>query len=167
MNQYPYTKVYTHNLIFFKTFSKFMYFIPCVYNAILYVYPSLEYAGGGRASTSGDVYSFGVVLLEMMTGKRPTDPMFKDGLDIVTFVSNNIPHQIQHVIDAHLIEECKDSAEGKTVSEHVVFQSVVSLLEVALSCTSPLPTGRMNMKQIASKMHAIKTSYIAGCNYKK
>uniref|UniRef100_A0A0D9YUY8 Receptor kinase-like protein Xa21 n=1 Tax=Oryza glumipatula TaxID=40148 RepID=A0A0D9YUY8_9ORYZ len=130
-------------------------------------YIAPEYAGGSRASTSGDVYSFGIVLLEMMTAKRPTDTIFKDGLDIVTFVSNNVPHQIHNVIDAHLIEECKDSAEGKTVSEHVVFQSVVSLLEVALSCTGPLPSGRMNMKQVASKLHAIKTSYLAGCNAKK
>lgn len=126
----------------------------------MYVHPSSEYGGGGHASTSGDVYSFGIVLLEIMTGRRPTDPMFKDGLDIVTFVNSNVPHQIYHVIDAHLIEECKDLAQGKTVSEHAVFHDVVSLLEVALSCTSPLPSERMNMKQIASKMHAIKTSYL-------
>lgn len=129
-----------------------------VKGTIGYIAP--EYGGGGHASTSGDVYSFGIVLLEIMTGRRPTDPMFKDGLDIVTFVSSNVPHQIYHVIDPHLIEECRDLAQVNTVLEHAVFQDVVSLLEVALSCTSPLPSERMNMKQIASKLHAIKTSYL-------
>jgi len=33
-------------------------------------------------STAADVYSFGVVLLEIFIRKRPTDDMFKDGLNI-------------------------------------------------------------------------------------
>ncbi|KAM3412693.1 hypothetical protein ACQJBY_004057 [Aegilops geniculata] len=37
-------------------------------------YIAPEYAQTGQASTYGDVYSFGVVLLEMLIGKRPTDP---------------------------------------------------------------------------------------------
>lgn len=71
-----------------------------VNGTIGYIAP--EFAGGGHASTSGDAYSFGIVLLEMMTGKRPTDPMFKDDLDIVAFVKRNVPHQIHNVIDAHI-----------------------------------------------------------------
>uniref|UniRef100_A0A0E0E8Y0 Receptor kinase-like protein Xa21 n=1 Tax=Oryza meridionalis TaxID=40149 RepID=A0A0E0E8Y0_9ORYZ len=130
-----------------------------VNGTIGYIAP--EFAGGGRPSTSGDAYSFGIVLLEMMTGKRPTDPMFKDCLDIVTFVKSNVPHQILNVIDAHITEECKELAEGKKVSEPAVIQSVVlPLLEVALSCTRTIPSERANMKQTASKMHAIETSYL-------
>ncbi|KAG8060303.1 hypothetical protein GUJ93_ZPchr0002g23859 [Zizania palustris] len=74
-----------------------------VRGTIGYIAP--EYEGGGPVSISGDVYSFGVVLLEMMTGKRPTDPMFKDGLDIINFVESHFPDQIVHVIDCRLIEE--------------------------------------------------------------
>ncbi|KAK1618136.1 hypothetical protein QYE76_023653 [Lolium multiflorum] len=87
-----------------------------VKGTIGYIAP--EYAGGARkASTSGDVYSFGIVLLEMMTGKRPTDPMFKDETNIVNFVDNNFPREIYHVLDTRLTEECKDFAHAKTVSE--------------------------------------------------
>ena len=35
-------------------------------------------------STAANVYSFGVVLLEIFIRKRPTDDMFKDGLNIVS-----------------------------------------------------------------------------------
>lgn len=120
-----------------------------------------EYAGGGRASSFGDVYSFGVVVLEMMTGRRPTDPMFKDGLDIISHVESNFPHQICHVVDAHLIEECKDDAHRENmVSENAALQCLVSLLQIALSCTRLLPNERVNMKQVATKMHATKTSYL-------
>lgn len=96
-----------------------------------------------------------------MTGKRPTDPMFNDGVDIISFVDSNFPHQIFHVIDHRLLEECKvDLDPGKMAPENSVYQCLVCLLEVAISCTRALPSDRMNMKQTASKMHAIKTSYL-------
>ncbi|WVZ74597.1 hypothetical protein U9M48_022761 [Paspalum notatum var. saurae] len=110
-----------------------------------------EYGTGGHDSTSGDVYSFGIVLLEILTGKRPTDAMFMDGLDIVSFVENNFPDQIFHVVDAHLVEECKNFTQG-------IYKCLRDLLQVALSCTRSLPSERSNMKQVASEMHAIKES---------
>lgn len=119
-----------------------------------------EYGGGGHASTSGDVYSFGIVLLEILTCKRPTDPMFTDGLDIITFVANSFPDLIYDVIDAHLLKECKKLTQEKAVSEDKIYHWLVALLEVSISCTRSLPSERLNMKQVASKMHAIKTSHL-------
>lgn len=52
-----------------------------------------EYLQSGRATEKSDVYSFGVLLLELVTGKRPTDPTFvKRGLNVVGWVSfKNFP----------------------------------------------------------------------------
>lgn len=122
---------------------------------------SSEYAGGGRrASASDDVYAFGIILLEMMTGRRPTDPMFKDGVSIVNFVDTNFPHQIFRVIDAPLVEESKDFAQANMASVNSVQQSVVSVLQVALSCTNLIPSERMTMKETASRMQAIQMTHI-------
>lgn len=47
----------------------------------------IEYLQSGRATVKSDVYSFGVLLLELVTGKRPTDPAFvKRGLNVVGWV---------------------------------------------------------------------------------
>lgn len=37
-----------------------------------------------------DIYSFGVVLMELLTGKRPIEPEFGDGVDIVQWVRRKI-----------------------------------------------------------------------------
>ncbi|XP_058217018.1 putative receptor-like protein kinase At3g47110 [Rhododendron vialii] len=50
-------------------------------------YIAPENGMGAQVSTLGDVYSNGILLLEMFTGKRPTDDIFKDGLSICDFVS--------------------------------------------------------------------------------
>jgi len=128
-----------------------------VKGTIGYIAP--EYARGGRASTHGDVYSYGIVLLEMLTGKRPTDPLFVDELNIVTFVETNFPHQILQVIDTPLQEEFKNSNQANMVTESSAYQCMFALLQVALSCTRQLPNERVTMREAASKIRLIKTSY--------
>ncbi|KAK8599590.1 hypothetical protein V6N13_077508 [Hibiscus sabdariffa] len=41
-----------------------------------------EYGMGQEISTHGDVYSYGIVLMELFTGKRPTDSMFTGELSL-------------------------------------------------------------------------------------
>uniref|UniRef100_A0ACD5ZHM2 Uncharacterized protein n=1 Tax=Avena sativa TaxID=4498 RepID=A0ACD5ZHM2_AVESA len=121
-----------------------------------------EYAGGGNPSTCGDVYSFGIVILEMLTSKRPTDPMFEDGLNIVNFVEGSFPDQILRVTDAALLEEHKPLTLANTVEESEFHPCLCRLVEVALSCTRQHPSERMSMGQAATRLRAIKASYLKG-----
>jgi len=120
-----------------------------------------EYAQTVRASTCGDVYSFGGVLLEMIIGKRPTDAMFEDGVSITSFVKRNFPDQVLHIIDAHLQEECNGFTKGTVATENEAYQCVLSLVQVALACTRPFPRERMNMREVAINLHAIRKAYVA------
>ncbi|WVZ74677.1 hypothetical protein U9M48_022836, partial [Paspalum notatum var. saurae] len=130
-----------------------------VMGTIGYIAP--EYAQSIHASTSGDVYSFGVVLLEMLIGKRPTDSMFGDELSIVSFVESNFPDQMFGTIDGHLQEECKGSIKAMPEAEKEIYRCLLALVHVALSCTRLLPRERMNMREVAINLHAIRRSYVA------
>ncbi|VAH22755.1 unnamed protein product [Triticum turgidum subsp. durum] len=123
-------------------------------------YIAPEYAQTGQASTYGDVYSFGIVLLEMLIGKRPTDPMFDNELNNVNFVETNSPDHILHIIDDHLQEVCKGFTHTTVEAGNIVYQWLVPLVQVALSCTRLFPRERMNMREVAMKCVAARTSYI-------
>lgn len=129
---------------------------------LLLLFLSAEYAGGGHASTCGDVYSFGIVILEMLTGKRPTDDSFENGLNIVSFVQGSFPDEILKVADAALQEECEPFTQSNTVTESEFLRCLCSLLEVALSCTRQHPSERISMRQAAARVRAIQASYVKG-----
>ncbi|KAG1330509.1 Receptor-like serine/threonine-protein kinase [Cocos nucifera] len=68
-------------------------------------YLAPEYFDTGRATTKGDVYSFGVILLELLTGRRPTDESFiEGGKKLVTWVKEVVEEgREEHAIDGSLV----------------------------------------------------------------
>lgn len=53
----------------------------------------------GQVSILGDIYSYGILLLEMFTGRRPTDDKFKDDFSIHMFVSMALPDHVMDILD--------------------------------------------------------------------
>ncbi|KAI3793182.1 hypothetical protein L1987_35797 [Smallanthus sonchifolius] len=49
-------------------------------------YAPPEYGLGSVMTSSRDVYSFGILLLEVMTGKKPTDDVFTEGLPYINLL---------------------------------------------------------------------------------
>ena len=94
----------------------------------------------------------------MIIGKRPADFMFEGGCSIINFVERNFGDQVLRIIDAHLQEECKGFVKATSVTENKVYQCVLSLVQVALACTCPFPRERMNMREVAINLHAIRKS---------
>ncbi|KAK1383815.1 hypothetical protein POM88_021550 [Heracleum sosnowskyi] len=62
-------------------------------------YAAPEYGMGGEVTTQGDVYSYGILLLELFTGRRPTDNRFSDGLNLHNFVKAAVPDQVTVIVD--------------------------------------------------------------------
>lgn len=136
---------------------------------------------GGKVSILGDSYSYGILLLEMFTGKRPTDDMFKDGLSIHQFTYRAFPNQVMDVVDPSLLfEEASDDddddylrnqcdSEEQTIVEdgkhrgngkRRTEECLVSVTRVGLLCSNVDPRERLLMNVVVNKMQAIRNSYL-------
>ncbi|KAL8521527.1 hypothetical protein ACS0TY_011878 [Phlomoides rotata] len=99
-------------------------------------YLAPEYMQSGRATEKTDVYSFGVLVLEILSGKRPTDASFiEKGLNIVGWLNYLVSETRQRdIVDPHC--------------EGVQTKSLDALLSIAIQCVSSLPEDRPTMHQV-------------------
>ncbi|KAH1032769.1 hypothetical protein J1N35_044943 [Gossypium stocksii] len=131
-------------------------------------YLAPEYFDTGRATAKGDVYSFGVVLLEILTGKKPTDEAFlEEGTKLVTWVRL---HQhisilaIHHFIIIVLIFEQVKGVVEERREEYVVDNSLGSCpvdevnktFNIALLCLETDPSKRPTMAEVVKMLEQIK-----------
>eukprot|EP00249_Psilotum_nudum_P009683 c22091_g1_i5 orf=170-1351(-) len=107
-------------------------------------YLAPEYVDTGRATEKGDVYSFGVLLLELITGKRPTDKTFVEkGINLVTWVRTLAEiGQEKDVFDQDLIGSCSEIELKET-------------MDIACQCLDPDPHCRPTMAQVVKMLENI------------
>lgn len=89
------------------------------------------------------MYSFGVVLMELVTGKRPIEPDFGDGKDLVHWVSSRITtkESVMGSVDPRIPEEMRED--------------VTKVLRVAVRCTARLPNMRPTMRVVVQMLEEI------------
>ncbi|XP_038905071.1 probable LRR receptor-like serine/threonine-protein kinase At3g47570 [Benincasa hispida] len=136
-----------------------------------------EYGTGGNISVEGDIFSFGILLLETFIGRRPTDNLFGDGVDIHLFTAMALPHGVLDIIDPFLLSEvsCQQEEENEEKIQTVAIMSgedrreieqrrmeeyLVSVMRIGLSCSLTTPRERMSMNIVVNKLQTIKSSYL-------
>ncbi|KAJ4723395.1 putative Receptor-kinase [Melia azedarach] len=71
-------------------------------------YSAPEYGLGSEVSTNGDVYSYGILLLEMVTGKKPTDLIFEGDLNLHNFAKTALPDRVMDIVDPALLNDVEE-----------------------------------------------------------
>ncbi|GFS36066.1 leucine-rich receptor-like protein kinase family protein [Actinidia rufa] len=117
-------------------------------------YIAPEYGLGKRASTQGDVYSFGVLLLEIVTGKHPTDVLFHERSSLHEWVKSHYPHKLEPVVEA-MLERCAPQTT-QVYDKRIWCDVVLELIELGLICTQYNPSTRPTMSDIAQEMARLK-----------
>ncbi|KAM3381443.1 hypothetical protein P3S68_007016 [Capsicum galapagoense] len=54
---------------------------------------------GSQVSILGDMYSVGLLILEIFTGRRPTDTWFQASSRLHHFVATALPEKVMEILD--------------------------------------------------------------------
>ncbi|KAL5981861.1 hypothetical protein ACLOJK_015928 [Asimina triloba] len=119
--------------------------------SIGYIAP--EYAMGGKASSKGDVYSYGILLLEIMTGRGPTDAMFENNLTLHHHVRLALlADRVGEIADPYLLlEEANQALRLSDDSKKKMHECLGSMARIGVACSAESPGERMKMNEVGSQ----------------
>ncbi|CAL5432188.1 unnamed protein product [Camellia sinensis] len=125
-----------------------------------------RYGIRGEVSTQGDMYSYGVLLLEMFTGKRPTNNIFTGNVNLHSYIKMCHPEQVMQTVDPHIIleteEEPSRSRQSSTTNISKLENCLVQVLQIGVACSVELPSERMNAKDVLMELHKIRNVFLRG-----
>ncbi|EOY04292.1 Serine-threonine protein kinase, plant-type, putative [Theobroma cacao] len=136
-------------------------------------YAPPEYGLGSKVSTKGDVYSYGILLLEIFTGKRPTDEIFREGLILHDFVKAALPERAAEILNPIFLREIflREIVKGGTITNDGypensrtngrLLQHLNAIFEIGVTCSAESPTVRMDMGDVAAKLCSIRAHLVS------
>ncbi|KAG2641270.1 probable LRR receptor-like serine/threonine-protein kinase At3g47570 [Panicum virgatum] len=125
--------------------------------SIGYIAP--EYGDGLAVSTNGDVFSLGITLIEMFTGRSPTNDMFKDGISLHHYAEVAFPDKVMEIADANIWLREGPNTSNDTRYITKIKECLSSVIQLGILCSKQLPTERLSMSNAAAEMHAIRDKY--------
>ena len=122
-----------------------------------------KYGTVNEVSTNGNIYSYGILLLEMFTGKRPTDNMFKDNLNLHDFVKGVLLEWVIDIVDPTLHLEKEDTETRTNVTHNQnrigcpkILECLILIFDIGVSCSMELPRERMNIIDVVAQLNLIR-----------
>ncbi|KAG6631263.1 hypothetical protein CIPAW_13G078900 [Carya illinoinensis] len=131
-------------------------------------YAAPEYGMGGQLSANGDVYSFGILLLEMFSGRRPTDELFKDDLNLHKFVKLALPGRVMEILDQSVLNEAGETRNLVTCNSDWTSceqtEGLILVFQIGLACSAESPKDRMDMRRAAMELLSIRDKLLGNAD---
>ncbi|XP_058108438.1 serine/threonine-protein kinase BRI1-like 2 [Magnolia sinica] len=113
-----------------------------------------EYYQSFRCTAKGDVYSFGVVMLELLTGRRPTDKDDFGDTNLVGWVKMKVREgKGWDVIDQELVSVGHDDDDGGGGDDQR--REMMRYLDITMQCVDDFPSKRPNMLQVVAMLREL------------
>lgn len=107
---------------------------------------------GGQVSTHGDMYSFGILLLEMFSGKRPTNELFGGNFTLHSYIESVLPGRMLDVADEVVLHN------GLRIGFPVP-DCLKLVFEVGLRCCEEYPVNRLAMGEALKELITIRERF--------
>ncbi|PHU23512.1 hypothetical protein BC332_08619 [Capsicum chinense] len=116
-------------------------------------YAAPEYGMGSKVSILGDIYSFGILILEIFTGRRPTDPLFQPSSSLHHFAETALPEKVMEILDktafhGEMTSKATDGEECWASIKKEQMECLVGILEIGVACSAESPRDRLTMRQV-------------------
>ncbi|CAI9097228.1 OLC1v1033603C1 [Oldenlandia corymbosa var. corymbosa] len=109
-------------------------------------YRAPELSKAKNVNTKTDVFSLGIIMLELLTGKSPSEAT--DGLDLPQWVASIVKEEwTNEVFDVELM---RDASSSNNMGDELL-----NTLKLALHCVDPTPGARPECDQILQKLEEI------------
>ena len=104
-----------------------------------------------------------------MTGKRPTDPIFVEGLDLHNYVRSLLPNRVMETIDPKLLvnEGGEDTMATRRINQtrpsrlepartRSREECLVAIVKIGVACSSKVPQDRMDMSEVIRELQLVR-----------
>ena len=116
-----------------------------------------EYGVGCDVSTKGDVYSYGILLLEIITGKRPTNRMFEGGFNLHNYASTALPNRVMEIADPKLLNNADEVIQKHNCGDtDRTEECLKSMVKIGVSCSMELPQERWDIIKALSELYLVR-----------
>lgn len=116
------------------------------------------------------MYSYGIILLEMITGKRPTDPIFVEGLNLHDYARTVLPDRVMEIVDLKLLaNEEEEEALARSNNNQTTHQRqqqiarseskkecLIAIVKIGVACSLESPQDRMDMTDVVRELKLVK-----------
>ncbi|GAA0171247.1 hypothetical protein LIER_25329 [Lithospermum erythrorhizon] len=122
-----------------------------------------EYGLGQKPSTAGDVYSYGIMLLEVFTGRSPTNESFEGLSGLKNLVQMAFPANIERVLDHALLLPVPENDVGddnRLYNINMMNVCLTSIIGIGLTCVADSPDERISIKGALNSLKNIKSTLL-------
>lgn len=102
------------------------------------------------------MFSFGVLLLEIVTGRRPTDVLIHEGSNLHEYVKRHYPNKLEAIVEQALDRSCGAPSAMPQAYHNVWTDIILEMIELGLMCTQFTPSARPSMQDAAHEMGRLK-----------